>query len=158
MAGLLDIPVQELVRATQNTRVRGVSIGLDEQGRAAVMKFSFNVRPMATFCFAPPIVLLLAEKIADVAKIKSWAPIEPKEQPTFTDDDWNCADKNVLRWRVEVFDDALIAALQISEQEVQVVRFRPGHAAWIAQRLLDSETRARLRDIRDDSPRSTRRH
>ncbi len=138
MVNIGSIPAGELAGAAEANIVSGITVGVDLEGRGAVIKFRTASGGEFTYFFQSNACHQWAVAIRKSARKHRWKTDDTvlNDSPDLTPDDWNAGLRQVGPTRLETYPDAAIVALQrMSSDVVTAFRLSPHAAIFLGTSL-----------------------
>jgi hypothetical protein len=151
---LAKLSEAEFLSATKNTEVSTFALGFDLAGQGLVLKMRFRSRLTLSLYIPAANAIQVFEGLHENAKRFGWDAVQPREELTLTDADWDAkrALKSAAIARINVFPDAVLMAATLGGDLYQAFRLRPGHALQIAEEILRARDEGALHDLRTQGP------
>ena len=147
MSRLADTPAADLDRISAENTVATFMVGFDTEGRCALWKFRFKDGREALFVLSPATAIHFTKSMRRQARKRRWADTEPAiDVPVLTQADWDTYQTAVAGYRLEAFDDAVVIALPVESEFVQVMRLSPALAVRLADLHWDEIQKGKLRE------------
>lgn len=140
----------ELAALADRRRVTGFNVAFAAAGAIVLIKLAFRQGTPAFWRFPSTSLIEIAENLHATAQSNGWAPVTPRQIPNLVEGEQNTVGIpiDVLGSRLHVLSDAVIWAALFERDLAQAIRFRTGHAAFLAAWVLEWHRHGSLIDLR----------